>query len=418
MEQSANHHIADRIYSNLDVSKKQHRLIRFVGGGRDLAWELGTFSCTRPQPLTALSYCWGKAHADRQITLNGHIFLVRPNLHGFLKALENPKAAQGQKLSTEEQRLLDSLQEMTWQLAASSDYWSRLWIVQEILLAKRLVIRWSPLTFEWSRIVSLRIKDVDIPPIELDSHGRPLRPHQLTTIRKAGLFQYAHMPNSAENLITCKQLWHFADSAGKDIHYDMPIMDLYTSALYNYLLSLWAMRPPDDGISYETLRDWDMLEKLGLDYSKLQALGETFMHAFQIKPFHELVFLVTYHVCRQFSAEAALLMVQGLASNWLFHTEYTKLETGSAEDLVKRKWYESEDRAVKRFNKDLMARTDSAMKLLEKVQRANRMLAAPLWESPAKALVSDGRSKPCLDWITSTDAICDEILTRWTARLH
>ncbi|KAI5357581.1 putative heterokaryon incompatibility [Septoria linicola] len=84
MEQSANHHIADRIYSNLDVSKKQHRLIRFVGGGRDLAWELGTFSCTRPQPLTALSYCWGKAHADRQITLNGHIFLVRPNLHGFL----------------------------------------------------------------------------------------------------------------------------------------------------------------------------------------------------------------------------------------------------------------------------------------------------------------------------------------------
>ncbi|KAI5357580.1 hypothetical protein Slin14017_G120820 [Septoria linicola] len=200
--------------------------------------------------------------------------------------------------------------------------------------------------------------------------------------------------------------------------YDMPIMDLYTSALYNYLLSLWAMRPPDDGISYETLRDWDMLEKLGLDYSKLQALGETFMHAFQIKPFHELVFLVTYHVCRQFSAEAALLMVQGLASNWLFHTEYTKLETGSAEDLVKRKWYESEDRAVKRFNKDLMARTDSAMKLLEKVQRANRMLAAPLWESPAKALVSDGRSKPCLDWITSTDAICDEILTRWTARLH
>ncbi|PPJ52362.1 hypothetical protein CBER1_09838 [Cercospora berteroae] len=532
MEPSANHQISSQIYSPLDSSKQEHRLLRFVGGKRSLAWELGTFSLLPSlqhghPPMIALSYCWGRAAADKPITLNGHEFLVRQNLYDFLvqmasenrrdwffvdaicinqddvpersvqvtymgriyriaeeviawiyfedtddpkvmkqgdiqahvreyQLLEKEKQQSDQDLAPEERHLLESLQQMAWQLAASSSYWSRLWIVQELLLAPNLTIRWSSLTFHWKDIMSLRIRDVDIPSVELDpSTGRPLRPHQLTTMRKAGLFTYEHLPNSAENSIMCKQLWHWKDSAGQDLQkgkllkfheavaffsiqqcgvmhdnvyallgiaecaikpdYDMPLMDLYTAALYNYLLSLWSVqRSGHDGKTAIGTRDWDTLIDLGLDYNKLLAPGETFLHAFQLDPFHDLVFLMTYEVCKRFSEDATLLATQGLAANWLFHTESTKLEVGAANDLVKRKWYESEDRALKRFDKDLMARVEKANERLEKLKRKDGALEAPHWGAPIKAPASDGRTKTCSEWASGAKSLCDNVWTRWS----
>lgn len=93
------------------------------------------------------------------------------------QALKRQKTAEGQDLDPEERQTFTELVDMTRALVMSSDYWSRLWIVQEILLAKKLTIRWFSLTFEWSDILRLEIQGSSIPDIDLDKHGKPLRPH-------------------------------------------------------------------------------------------------------------------------------------------------------------------------------------------------------------------------------------------------
>ncbi|EME82157.1 uncharacterized protein MYCFIDRAFT_83590 [Pseudocercospora fijiensis CIRAD86] len=411
-----------------------------------------------------------------------------------LQMKEKREAVEGADLQPDERKLLTSLHDLAWQLAASSDYWSRLWIVQEILLAKKLTIRWYSFAFDWDNIRTLQIDGVNIPSIELHEDGRPLKPHALMvrrtlillhqvvqehlvrgliravmsrvrvcdmnaksqqTMRKAGLFQYHHLPNSAENSIMCKQLWHWHNSAGRDLHagkllsfqeavqffsaqlckvahdnvfallgiaecciepdYNMPMMELYTSALFNYMLCLWSRRSSmAHNVDGTKLNNWDTLNSVGLDYDKLKSLGEALMHAFQLDPFHGVVFLISYHVCKRFVSNAAILAQQGLASNWLFHTEYTRLEFGSANDLLKRRWYESNDMALRRFHNDLLDRSHKALDRHNKYEKTDRELAAPTHHQ-LKAPANDGRVMRHSEWIRATNDVCDKIWERWSS---
>ncbi|KAF7191777.1 hypothetical protein HII31_06822 [Pseudocercospora fuligena] len=527
MEVSPNHDVAARIYGPLDASKKEHRLIRFVGGRRELAWELGTFSLLADMEFTALSYCWGKPQNYRPVTVNGHEFQVRPSLYSFLvqmasenrrdwffadavcinqdnvserstqvtymgeiyrKAVEviawiyhedtdDPKvmkqldiekavrdlqmkekrlAAEGTELKPVEREVLTSLTSMARQRAASSDYWSRLWIVQEILLARRLTIRWYSFTFDWDDIRTLHIDGSDIPSIQLNEHGRPLKPHPLMTMREAGLFQYNHLPNSAENSIMCKQLWHWQHSAGRDLHagkllsfdeavqffsaqlcqiahdnvfalfgiaecsidpdYNMPMMELYTSALYNYMLCLWSRRPsPAPRWDSTKLESWNILNSLGLVYTKLAPLGQALMHAFQLDPFDEIVFLVSYLVCQRFNATAASLAQQRLAWDWLLFTKYTNFDVRRTDDLLKRRWYESDDMALNRFHNDLLDRFHKALDRQKKYQGADKELTAPTHQQ-LEAPANDGRVMRYSAWVHTTIEVCDKIWERWSSQ--
>lgn len=62
------------------------RLMRIGSSTGDLIeCELGTFLIDRRPLYTALSYCWTKREASRQILLNGIPYMVRPNLYDYLK---------------------------------------------------------------------------------------------------------------------------------------------------------------------------------------------------------------------------------------------------------------------------------------------------------------------------------------------
>jgi hypothetical protein len=192
-------------YHPLDQSKRQFRLLRLLESTSDcIECEIRIFSLADNDqpPWKALSYRWGDDEPDFVVHVNDHAFLIRKNLHKiitqmimeerrdwiFIDALcinqddESEKPGQVQ-LMGEVYRQADEVvawivfepnneeEEMTggpvydpyrspsvWraQLESSvleNSYWSRLWIVQEVLLAKRLTIRMGDAEVEWSNLV-------------------------------------------------------------------------------------------------------------------------------------------------------------------------------------------------------------------------------------------------------------------------
>lgn len=74
-----------QIYTRLDETQNEFRLIRvLLGDGDEINCEL-TLHCQPDATYRALSYCWTESLPTRKIKLNGHDFFVRPNLHEYLK---------------------------------------------------------------------------------------------------------------------------------------------------------------------------------------------------------------------------------------------------------------------------------------------------------------------------------------------
>jgi hypothetical protein len=192
-------------YHPLDQSKRQFRLLRLLESTSDcINCEIRIFSLADNDqpPWKALSYRWGDDEPEFVVHVNDQAIPIRKNLHKiitqmimeerrdwiFIDALcinqddkwEKPGQVQ---LMGEVYRQADEVvawivfepsnedEEMTdgpvydpyrspsvWraQLESSvleNSYWSRLWIVQEVLLAKRLTIRMGAAEVEWSNLV-------------------------------------------------------------------------------------------------------------------------------------------------------------------------------------------------------------------------------------------------------------------------
>ena len=167
----------------------------------------------------ALSYCWTTANPDRTILVSGQEFQVRPNLYHYLQQVQkesrhdwmfidaicidqtNPteKSTQirlmgdvyrsaksveiwlgivrtsddysARRLQDDANRLddLDLHPENPVLLVPaiidhmySSQYWTRLWIVQEVLLARTLVIRFGPLRVPWDTFTASLIHNYNM----------------------------------------------------------------------------------------------------------------------------------------------------------------------------------------------------------------------------------------------------------------
>ena len=174
-------------------------------GGVEIECEMATFSLDDQPLHTALSYCWTKQPASCEIRINGKHYLVRPNLYAFLQVMrkegdpcwifidaicinqDDPTERSSQValmgavyreakevvawMSNESQfedETLSSMQPICDKEEAivrmaewcakpnaternafgifllcflKSDYWNRLWVVQEIMLARRLIMR-------------------------------------------------------------------------------------------------------------------------------------------------------------------------------------------------------------------------------------------------------------------------------------
>lgn len=225
------------IYRPLDEGKREVRFMRMIyddDESSSINCELAIFSLDDHPAYKALSYCWTQADATCEIRLNGQPFLVRPNLSAYLEIMQsekrycwifidalcihqndiNEKTSQvqlmgdvywdateviawlglpSQKLdhtdswlqdilnkdeslaslsSTQEEALLDFYS----QEVARSPYWSRVWIVQELLLARTWTCRFGTLSFGQQGLQTLDCIESGIELSEIP-HDRPEYEH-------------------------------------------------------------------------------------------------------------------------------------------------------------------------------------------------------------------------------------------------
>jgi hypothetical protein len=185
----------DSPYYQLDPAKRQFRLIRLLGSASDrIQFELSTFSLldTDVPQWKALSYRWGDDQPEFVVYLEDNPVSVRKTLHAFMTQMvtenrrdwifidalcinqddESEKPCQVVQMAeiyrraeevvtwivyepclhehNRDQALHDPMDESDVIASMSraqlekavleSSYWSRLWILQEVLLAKALTI--------------------------------------------------------------------------------------------------------------------------------------------------------------------------------------------------------------------------------------------------------------------------------------
>lgn len=199
------------LYQPLGQSERRFRLVRLPESDTNgTQWEMRSFSLLDDHlpPWKALSYRWGEDNPEFTIYINGHPVPVRKGLHTFITQMmaekqrdwyfidalcidqdnEWEKAVQVQQMSeiyrraeevvawivleryyyekdedvwrrvvwgpddaTHDPSLL-SREELEKAVLANS-YWSRLWILQEVLLAQRLTIRIGNAELEWTNLL-------------------------------------------------------------------------------------------------------------------------------------------------------------------------------------------------------------------------------------------------------------------------
>ncbi|KAG4025422.1 hypothetical protein MFRU_058g00070 [Monilinia fructicola] len=223
----------------LDLKKTQIRLFRLLPGKSDRCLRgtiaIHDFDSHGCPGYKALSYTWGPPHPTRDIDIDGKIFTIRENLWHFLSSIPNSKipwydSSKGWKYVKEGWLWIDQIcidqsavEERNHQVnlmakiytKASSvllwlgpeadgsnqaieaiktgsdsiiqcekqvkslfqrDYWSRLWILQEILIGKNILVLCGNKSISWRGLVTLflppRYENGDRPwkpPVSIDS---------------------------------------------------------------------------------------------------------------------------------------------------------------------------------------------------------------------------------------------------------
>lgn len=200
-------------YSYAPVRAKHIRLlkpVRQTGASNNpvLTFAVETYNITRAPPYTAVSYVWGLAAASRKILLDGHEFAIRQNLWSCLYHLALLPRADSyhdslwtniwvdaicinqheEKEKSRQVRAMDEVysnavevsawlgpqrlpnwmqwredgaeipQSNSWFLPenileiAERPYWSRTWIVQELLLAHRVCVHVGDRSFDFTQL--------------------------------------------------------------------------------------------------------------------------------------------------------------------------------------------------------------------------------------------------------------------------
>lgn len=87
-----------------------------------------------------------------------------------LQQVKKTRAAIGKGMSSKDRRKLTECLKITRDFATFSNYWSRLWMVQEILLTRVVSIPWLSCTFDWSEIGAER-ENISVPALLVRAHG-------------------------------------------------------------------------------------------------------------------------------------------------------------------------------------------------------------------------------------------------------
>jgi hypothetical protein len=185
-------------YKNAPLSGQQFRLLTILDSGSPyteapILCRLSVFSFQSAPAYTALSYTWGKSEPATAISLNGTFFEVGPNLATFLRyercrqdaskylwidalCIDQTNADEmnhqvpfmsriygnaekvlvwlGDPVETVADAALTSLSIRNTRRLFMKSYWSRLWIVQEIMFARSIVVRYGTAQMDWPYFAS------------------------------------------------------------------------------------------------------------------------------------------------------------------------------------------------------------------------------------------------------------------------
>jgi hypothetical protein len=198
-------------YHQLDESRREFRLFRLLDSPSDrIQCELGSLSLLDNDlpPWKALSYRWGENEPEFVVYLGNHPMPVRTNLHAFITQMvaeerrdwffidalcinqdsESEKSSQVKQMGEiyrraegvvtwivyepfcsevkEEEGYYDPVNDsddipsmsrpQLERAVLENSYWSRVWILQEVLLAKNLTIRIGSAEVDWLNLIPAR----------------------------------------------------------------------------------------------------------------------------------------------------------------------------------------------------------------------------------------------------------------------
>ena len=194
------------LYNALDVTDPEVRILTLLDGPHtsSIVCTLEQTRLSEAGDYVALSYCWGKGLADCEITVNGHAVSIRKNLWDFLMNLRCARGTMrvwadflciNQQDVREKSHQVELMSEVFRNASAvyawlglgtetstaaikyinttfdthspepneqefragtcvinelfKREYWTRVWIIQELVLAKKLWIIAGQQSFEW-----------------------------------------------------------------------------------------------------------------------------------------------------------------------------------------------------------------------------------------------------------------------------
>jgi hypothetical protein len=230
-------------YHDLEDPQTEIRLIKIHTQGKSISIRLEHFDLDNAPDYSALSYTWGNATPTREITVNRRQMSIRQNLYKFLRVFQAKHLHewlwvdqicinQGNTKERNEQVQLmseiyrnafevkiwlgpddhpdnrifrerirgasasKSLKQNSLEDMFSKVYWSRLWVLQEMLLAKRRKIYYGYDFIDWSRFQALCEPSNKEALVEAPDHIRWLS-------RRA---------TSARNVLVCDAIMHCTDN--------------------------------------------------------------------------------------------------------------------------------------------------------------------------------------------------------------
>jgi hypothetical protein len=261
------------IYEPLDQSEDCLRVLTILPG-EDLLWCQLRRRTFRSKPdYDCLSYTWGSGPASREITLNGEPFLIRTNLHDALWRLrlkDKPRNLWVDAICINQEDVMErnyqvSLMAFIYPRAkevivwlgdtslplfhggfdasdwgnspqsfevARHPYWTRMWVVQELVLAQNIVIWYGWGQYTWEELKSKIIGDAAK---ELEKKAEPimrqrgLRHTNMNRMEKLlETFQEAQCTEPRDKIFGLLGMAHDCDSDVLPVDYEEPYFHLYS----------------------------------------------------------------------------------------------------------------------------------------------------------------------------------------------
>lgn len=479
------------MYSSLDPSKAEFRLLRLLEteeGEITCGLQIHSLNDVHVPPWKALSYRWGDEEPSHTIQVDGQPILIRSNLHSFLKQMLSEQRHNwffvdalciNQSHPTEQAYQVTLMRDIyrgaeevyAWivpeprcyvetnpflpkkireirldlsspeKAVVHNSFWSRTWVIQEVLLAKRLSIRVGSSEVEWLDLIP---ESGFLKPRRLPSKNESLEKvrrvfRQVLAVRTDKFQMHGGMSDQVYETLAIQTLsWRrfhyralraghhlpfhkavdfFALQSCSRLHdkiygilgltnsrikvdYSTSVTEVFMNTLADYLLSLGFIT--DTIKSMWTLRAWGITASQGM-IAPFFALG--------LDPFHPVVYLVTQEIADFFAPSKGQRFCEiACMSSWQAkHNGPEALQKVIGDDPRFEVGYIGSTcvrfvKHIRDFSREYNAQLQATRAILRSCKESDTVLAAP---------GEDGEVRKYSEWVASARATAEDIWQRF-----